>query len=63
MNGWERSSFCSIGDCVEVAFKDDRVLVRGGAATSGAVVFTRAEWEAFLAGVRNGEFDFPEQRR
>jgi len=48
---------------VEVAFVDDLVGVRDGARPDGPVlVFTHGEWEAFLAGARNGEFDLNEDR-
>lgn len=47
---------------MEVAFLNEgRVGLRdskdGGAGP--AHVFTRAEWEAFLAGAKDGEFDLP----
>ncbi|MEN3608123.1 DUF397 domain-containing protein [Plantactinospora sp. ZYX-F-223] len=36
-----------------------RVAVRHSKAPDGAViVYTRAEWDAFLAGTKDGEFDF-----
>jgi hypothetical protein len=50
------------GDCVEAGPLGDgteRVAVRHSRRPDAEViVYTRAEWEAFLAGVRNGEFDF-----
>jgi hypothetical protein len=58
---WFKSSFSASGSCVEVAH-----LPGGGVAVrdskdrgKAAHVYTRREWEAFLAGVRNGEFDLP----
>lgn len=54
------SSFCSLGDCVEVGKSPDgSVIVRDtkDAERSQALTFTRDEWVAFLAGVRAGEFD------
>jgi len=59
---WLRSSFCSQDSCVEVAhLPDGRVAVRhrlGPMAAPGPPqVYTRAEWDAFTAGVRAGEFD------
>lgn len=45
-------------NCVEVAFLDDVVAVRDSKDKAGpALIFTRAEFEAFKAGVRDGEFD------
>jgi hypothetical protein len=58
---WFKSSFSASGSCVEVAH-----LPGGGVAVrdskdrgKAAHVYTRREWEAFMAGVRNGEFDPP----
>lgn len=49
------------GDCVEVAIGVDGVRIRHSLERPGAVLsFTHAEWQAFLVGARNGEFDLPE---
>jgi hypothetical protein len=47
------------GNCVEVAeLPDGAVAMRNSRYPQGpALVYTRAEVAAFLAGVRNGEFD------
>ncbi len=47
------------GDCVEVAVNlPGIVAVRDTKdRAAGALVFTDTEWLAFLAGVRDGEFD------
>lgn len=47
------------GNCVEVApLPDGAVAVRNSRDPGGpALVYTRAELAAFLAGARNGEFD------
>jgi hypothetical protein len=46
-------------NCVAVAFLTDGVTaVRDTKNPSGpALVFTRSEWDAFLGGVKDGEFD------
>jgi predicted carbohydrate-binding protein with CBM5 and CBM33 domain len=57
---WVKSSLSfANGDCVEVAsFADGRIGVRDSKDTEGPVLrFTSAEWNAFIGGVRNGEFD------
>jgi Domain of unknown function (DUF397) len=55
---WLKSSFSQNGDCVEIAFKDKKVLVRDSKRPHESfLIFTSSEWSAFLAGVRNGEFD------
>jgi hypothetical protein len=50
------------GNCVEVGQVPDgtgRIAVRHGHFPVGAaIVYTRAEWEAFIAGAKDGEFDF-----
>jgi hypothetical protein len=50
------------GNCVEAGPLVDgsgRVAVRHSKSPDGAViVYTRTEWEAFLDGVKDGEFDF-----
>lgn len=55
---WRTSSLCDLNGCVEVAILEDRVVVRDAKDRSGPVlVFTAPEWEAFVGGVRGGEFD------
>lgn len=50
------------GNCVEVAPLLDgsgRVAVRHSKHPEDAViVYTRAEWDAFIGGAKDGEFDF-----
>lgn len=56
---WFKSSCYSPSrDCVEVAFLGgDLVGVRDSKNANGpALVFTPGEWDAFTAGVANGEF-------
>ncbi|MEV4090794.1 DUF397 domain-containing protein [Streptosporangium saharense] len=51
------------GQCVEagpLADGSGRVAVRHSRRRDAEViVYTRAEWLAFLGGVKDGEFDFP----
>jgi Domain of unknown function (DUF397) len=58
---WIRSRACSSDGCVEVAhLAHGAVALRDSKNTHlPAHVFDREEWVAFLAGVRNGEFDLP----
>jgi hypothetical protein len=55
---WHKSSASGHnGNCVEVAFVDDSILVRNSRHPLGCVLsFTHTEWKAFLAGVNNGRF-------
>jgi uncharacterized protein DUF397 len=49
------------GGDIEVGFVDDLIGMRSAREPDGPVlVFTPAEWEAFLAGAKDGEFD-PEE--
>lgn len=58
---WRKSTASSTGECAEVAFADGSVLMRHSQHPSGPVLaFSPPEWEAFLVGVRNGEFDLTE---
>ncbi|MEQ4720843.1 DUF397 domain-containing protein [Nonomuraea sp. B19D2] len=57
---WRKSTFCNgASTCVEVApLADGNVALRDSKDQDGPVlVFTPAEWAAFTAGVREGEFD------
>ena len=57
---WIKSSLSyGNGNCVEVAgLVGDTIMVRDSKNVKGAVLgFTPAEWDAFVGGVRNGEFD------
>ncbi|MCO8270714.1 DUF397 domain-containing protein [Actinoplanes sp. TRM 88003] len=45
-------------NCVEVAFLDQGVAVRDSKDRSGpALMFTPAEWSAFVDSAKDGEFD------
>jgi len=57
---WHKSTWSGSGGCVEVATAEGAVGVRDSKDCQGPVlVFNRIEWDAFLAGVRDGEFDPP----
>jgi hypothetical protein len=59
---WFKSSRSSGSkDCVEVAFLyGGQVGVRDSKNSTGpALVFTPGEWDAFTAGVNDGEFERP----
>ena len=44
--------------CVEVAFVEQAIAVRDSKDPAGpALIFTAAEWDAFVAGAKGGEFD------
>jgi predicted secreted Zn-dependent protease len=59
---WAKSSYSyANGNCVEVAGLSSEVIwVRNSRDPRGSVLaFTTSEWDAFVGGVRKGEFDRP----
>jgi hypothetical protein len=58
---WRKSKASNAnGECLEVAFADTAVLIRHSHHPTGPMLsFSHAEWKAFLAGARDGEFDLP----
>ena len=56
---FKKSSHCVYppGGCVEVAIKHERVAVRDAKNPAQISVFTKVEWDAFVRGVKAGEFD------
>ncbi|WP_327001722.1 DUF397 domain-containing protein [Dactylosporangium sp. NBC_01737] len=57
---WRTSSYTTAGGtCVEVAIVgDDAIAVRNSNFPDrGTILFTRAEMDAWIKGVKDGEFD------
>jgi len=58
---WHKSTFSngSGGNCVETAKTPDggRAVRHSKHPDEPSLVFTASEWEEFVQGVRNGEFD------
>jgi hypothetical protein len=58
---WHKSSrSSSSGNCVEVADNLDGIVAVRDTKDKGngpILTFTPSEWEAFIAGAKNGEFD------
>ncbi len=57
---WIKSSFSNGSggnNCVEVGGAAGDVFVRHSRRPLDITAFTRAEWDAFVAGVKAGEFD------
>jgi len=57
---WRKSTYSNANGCVEVAFVDTQAAVRDSKDRTGPVlVFDSHEWEAFVGGVRDGQFELP----
>ena len=57
---WRKSTRSSTNGCVEVGLVDDQIAVRDSKDREGPVlIFTAHEWEAFLGGAQDGEFELP----
>jgi hypothetical protein len=57
---WKKSSRSGANGCVEILVDRRQVSVRDSKDQLGPVLtFTPVEWEAFIGGVRDGEFDLP----
>jgi hypothetical protein len=56
---WHKSTRSGVnGNCVEVARLKDTVAVRDSKNPTGpTLMFTPTEWEAFIHGAKEGEFD------
>jgi Domain of unknown function (DUF397) len=56
---WYKSSYSSdVGNCVEIAQLPGGPVVRDSKNPDDAMLtFSHAEWAAFVAGIRGGQFD------
>ena len=52
-----RSRFCSEAACVEIAETGDVISMRNSRRPDQIIRFSRADWRAFCADLRRGEFD------
>lgn len=61
-SGWRSSSFCTRGECIEVrqvssTNHGDLVEMRSSSKRSTIIWATVDEWDDFVRGARNHEFD------
>lgn len=61
MMEFKTSSFCSLGDCVEVANTEDGGAVFRDTKTGDTLVLDKRKLTEFIAGVNAGEFDVKEK--
>jgi len=53
------SRSCGFSGCVQVAYKDNIIGVGDTKNPNGSLlIFDKEEWNAFITGVKNGEFDY-----
>ncbi len=59
---WRKSSRSGDENCVEVLMAEDGIAVRHSKGSDDRqLVFAPVEWQAFIDGVRLGEFDLPKK--
>ncbi|CAM5442350.1 MULTISPECIES: DUF397 domain-containing protein [Streptomyces] len=56
---WQKSSFSGGGgeNCIEVATHEGSIVMRESDDPSSTITTSRAKMAAFIAGMKNGEFD------
>ena len=55
---WRIAKLCDTGQCVEIGTLGKSVLIRSSAGGDGSyVTLSRDEWQVFVAGVKDGDFD------
>jgi hypothetical protein len=54
---WRKSSFCASNECVEIARQNGLVFLRSSVQPRRTVRYTPQEWQAFVNGLRAGDFD------
>lgn len=55
---WRKSSRCESAHCVQIRPLADGSVLLGSTKEPGDLLFTKAEWDAFVEGAKAGEFDF-----
>jgi hypothetical protein len=51
---WQCSSFCNGGECLEIARRDDAILVRNCGDPGRWLCFSTASWHDFVSKVKGG---------
>lgn len=55
---WRVARRCNGGECVRIAVNGDAIVLGDTKRPDGPVMFySRAEWAAFVEGIRQGDFD------
>ena len=54
---WRKASFCASGECVEVAQRDEVIILRDSTQPSGHMLsYGAREWRSFVHTVKASEF-------
>jgi len=55
---WHVARKCNGGECVRVAAHGEEIVIGSSKHLDGPVIsYTRAEWDTFVEGIRQGDFD------
>jgi predicted secreted Zn-dependent protease len=55
---WHTTLSCNGGACVKVAASAQAILIADSKEPDGPVLsYTQTEWQEFVAGIKNGDFD------
>jgi hypothetical protein len=55
---WRVARMCNSGECVQVAAQGQMIYIGDSKAPDGPVLsYYPNEWDQFVAGVKNGDFD------
>lgn len=55
---WHIAANCESGACVQVAAAGENIVLGDSKSPDGPLLsYTRTEWDAFVMGIKRGEFD------
>lgn len=55
---WRRASFCTGGECVEVAQRDGMITLRDSTQPQGSMLhYAAGAWGSFLRTIKSGQLD------
>jgi hypothetical protein len=55
-SSWRRASLCTGGECIEVAQRDDAIILRDSTRPYGAVLSCASEeWRSFISDIKAGQ--------
>jgi hypothetical protein len=56
-SSWRTASRCTGGECVQVAQRDDAIILRDSTQPNGVVLdWTPGEWRSFISDIKAGHF-------